>query len=112
LVFVAGYFNSLGTTSVNEETGNLLPGGFYLEQNFPNPFNPETTIIYSVPYETEIKLKVYNSIGEEIITLVDELKNAGTYKIFFRSSDLSSGIYFLELSSENYISTRKMILIK
>jgi endoglucanase len=112
LVFVTGYFSSYGTRSVEDETGSLIPHGFKLEQNYPNPFNPETTIIYSLSFETNVKLKIYNSLGEEAADLVDGTKEAGTYKYIFNASDLSSGIYFCRLISENYISTKKMILIK
>ena len=112
LVFITGYFNSLGVNSVGEGTGSLVPEKFHLEQNFPNPFNPETTIIYSVPYETKVRLQIFNSLGEEVITLIDETKSRGVYRFFFKSENLPSGVYFSRLTTKNFIETKKMILIK
>ena len=112
LVFVTGYFNSISATTIEDETGSLIPDGFYLEQNFPNPFNPETTIIYSIPHKTNVKIKIYNSLGQEITTLVDATKEAGIYKFFFNASNLSSGIYLCRFNADYFNDTRKMILIK
>ncbi|MFO7524291.1 MAG: T9SS type A sorting domain-containing protein, partial [Ignavibacteriaceae bacterium] len=94
-----------------------LPTRFVLEQNYPNPFNPSTKIEYSIPNAAtgqtlSVTLKVYDVIGNEVTTLVDEYKTAGIYEVEFDASQLSSGIYFYKLSAGSFISTKKMILIK
>jgi len=99
-----------GTTDV--DVIDQLPNDYNLGQNYPNPFNPATTISYSLPQSGFTKLTVYNSIGVEVNTLVSEIKSAGNYKISFEASELTSGIYFYDLTSNNFRSTKKMILIK
>lgn len=90
------------------------PTEFKLEQNYPNPFNPFTTITYHLPKTTNVELKVYDVLGNEIATLVNEEKPAGVYNVEFesKSSTLSSGIYFYKLTAGDFVSTKKMILIK
>jgi hypothetical protein len=90
----------------------ILPEQFELLQNFPNPCNPSTTISWQTPVGSHQTLKIYDVLGNEIATLVDEYRNAGSYEINFDASSLSSGIYFFQLISENFIETRKMILNK
>ncbi len=88
---------------------------FLLEQNRPNPFNPTTTIKYELFSETHVTLKVYDLIGREISILVDEVQGKGEYSVQFdasKFSNLTSGIYFYKLSTENYSDVRKMILTK
>ncbi|MBI1936518.1 MAG: T9SS type A sorting domain-containing protein [Ignavibacteriales bacterium] len=105
-------------TDVNAATE--IPADFTLNQNYPNPFNPSTTISYTLPVSGYTTLKVYDILGREIATLVNELKQAGNYSVEFGtqlarqggSSELPSGIYFYKLESGNYTSTRKMILMK
>jgi len=95
-----------------------IPTEFTLEQNYPNPFNPSTVIRYSIPRSTEFNsvpqttLKVYNILGNEVATLVNEQKSAGNYSVNFDASKLSSGIYFYTLSSGNFRETKKMMFIK
>ena len=101
---------SLVITSV--EDVNLLPVEFGLEQNFPNPFNPITTIKYSIPNETNVNLKVFNALGEQVVVLVNESKRAGNYEIEFNAASLPSGIYFYRLKAGSFIETKKMILLK
>jgi hypothetical protein len=96
---------------VNEIPGDV-PSTYALEQNFPNPFNPGTTINFSIPTEGFVSLDVYNSIGQKVATLVNETKTAGTYAVNFDASDLTSGIYFYKISSGNFSETKKMILLK
>ena len=99
-------------TSINESK-NLSPQGYSLLQNFPNPFNEATKISYTLPYSEHVTLKVYNLIGEEIYTLVNEFQNAGTYTSNFESHQFSGGIYFYELKVGNdFVDTKKMILAK
>lgn len=85
---------------------------FYLSQNYPNPFNPATVITYSLPRSGYVSLKVYNSVGEEIATLVNNINEAGSHKIEFDASRLSSGVYYYSLESGNFSQTNKMILMK
>jgi photosystem II stability/assembly factor-like uncharacterized protein len=90
----------------------LTPIEFSLSQNYPNPFNPSTTIKYQIPINGFVTLRVFNTIGEEVSTLVNEFKSAGNYEIHFDAEDLTSGIYFYRLKVDNFNSTRKMILLK
>ncbi|HSP88659.1 MAG TPA: T9SS type A sorting domain-containing protein, partial [Ignavibacteriaceae bacterium] len=85
---------------------------YSLSQNFPNPFNPTTNIEFHIPGSGFVSLKVYDVLGREIATLVNEEKPAGSYEVEFNATSLSSGIYFYELKAGNFIQTRKMILIK
>ncbi|MBT8379705.1 MAG: T9SS type A sorting domain-containing protein [Ignavibacteria bacterium] len=85
---------------------------FDLEQNYPNPFNPTTKIKYQIPESSFVKLKVYDVIGNEIATLVNEKKLAGTYEIEFYGTGLPSGIYFYQLKAGNFIETNKMLMLK
>jgi len=88
------------------------PLTFGLDQNYPNPFNPVTTISYSIPVEGLVTLKLYNTLGEEVAKLVEELKQAGNYTVKFNATSLISGTYFYRLQTENYTETKKMILLK
>jgi hypothetical protein len=89
-----------------------IPNNFTLNQNYPNPFNPVTTIKYSVPEESDVSLIVYNTLGEEILKLVNEVKEAGSYSIELNAAILPSGVYFYQLKSGSFIETKKMLLIK
>ena len=103
-------------TSINNGLSEI-PQNFILAQNYPNPFNPTTTIKYSLPFVgTEniksVKLIVYDILGKEVVTLVNEQKAAGNYKVEFDASRLSSGIYFYIIRSGKFIETKKMLLMK
>lgn len=89
-----------------------LPENFVLEQNYPNPFNPSTTIAYSVPHTGNVRLNVYDITGKQVATLVDDNKPAGSYSVTFDAQSLPSGIYYYRLTSNNYSTTRKMVLVK
>lgn len=91
---------------------NILSGNFTLSQNYPNPFNPTTTISYQLPVTSNVKLKVYDILGREVATLVNEEKPAGSYEVEFNGSGLSSGIYFYQLKAGNFIQTKKFVLMK
>ncbi|MGB5893268.1 MAG: T9SS type A sorting domain-containing protein, partial [Ignavibacteriaceae bacterium] len=91
---------------------NKPPYSFNLDQNFPNPFNPTTSIRFSLPSERFISLTVYDVLGSEIVTLVNEEKPAGEYEVEFNSKGLTSGIYFYQLKVGKFIETKKMILLK
>ena len=98
-------------TSVND-TESTLPSDYRLMYNYPNPFNPSTTIEYALPKQANVELKVFNSIGQSIKTLVSEVKSAGTHKVNFDAADLVSGVYFYQLQTESFVQTNKMILMK
>jgi len=90
----------------------LIPVQYALFQNYPNPFNPSTKITYTIPELSFITLKVYDVLGKEIATLVNEEKPAGNYEVEFDSSELTSGIYFYRLQAGSFVETKKMILLK
>jgi len=97
----------------NEIEVNLgFPAAFSLSQNYPNPFNPSTSIKYQVSSIAQVTLKLYDVLGNEVATLVNEEKPAGSYEVEFNASQLSSGIYFYKLQVDGFISTKKMTLIK
>lgn len=96
----------------NEEPGNIVPALFALEQNYPNPFNPSTNISYSLPSASEVKIEIFNMLGQNIATLVNEHQIAGNHTIQFDASSLSSGIYLYRLTAGSFVQTKKLTLIK
>jgi len=92
--------------------GDIGEKSFILEQNYPNPFNPSTVISYQLPVTSEVTLKVYNVLGNEVATLVDEYKPAGSYETKFDASGLASGIYFYQLKAGTFVQTNKMAYVK
>ncbi|NUM63620.1 MAG: T9SS type A sorting domain-containing protein [Ignavibacteriaceae bacterium] len=107
-------FSVLGASSVSgvDDEINIIPEDYVLYQSYPNPFNPSTTIKYSVPNDDNVSLKVFDILGREVELLVDEYKNAGTYSIEFNASRFASGVYFYQLQSGRFIETKKMILLR
>ncbi|MBK9098310.1 MAG: T9SS type A sorting domain-containing protein [bacterium] len=105
-------------TSVKDEL--IQPTEFILEQNYPNPFNPSTVISYQLPVSSEITLNVFDVLGNEIATLVDEYKPAGRCEVEFNAASLPSGVYFYQLravdpstgSGQAYVNTKNMLLLK
>jgi hypothetical protein len=97
-------------TSVEDETN--LVNDFTLEQNYPNPFNPSTKISWQSQIGSHQTLKIYDVLGNEVITLVDEYKPAGSYEVEFDASGLTSGIYFYKLIAGTFLETKKMMLLK
>jgi hypothetical protein len=108
-VFLSYLLNSL-LTSVNFVSQES--DGFALSQNYPNPFNPTTTISWRSPVSGYQSLKVYDVLGNEIASLVHEIKPAGSYEIEFDGSKLSSGVYFYQLKASEFIETKKLTLVK
>ena len=100
------------STSVENDNSTQLPENFLVYQNYPNPFNPSSKISWQSPVGSWQTLKVYDVLGNEVATLVDEYKPAGKYEVEFNASTLTSGVYFYQLKTENYIETKKMILMK
>jgi hypothetical protein len=103
--------NFQGVLSVNN-ISTEIPDSYKLSQNFPNPFNPSTVIRYSVTGNKYVSLKVYNALGNEVATLVNEKQNAGTYEVDFNGAGFSSGIYFYKFTADNFTDTKRMILLK
>jgi len=103
-----------GSTSYSNEihVKTVSPLVFNLFQNYPNPFNPVTTITFSIPQDGKVELKVYDVLGNEVATLVNEYREAGSYKVGFNGSTLSSGIYFYTLSAGSFIETKKLAILK
>ncbi len=107
------------TVGVDEPNPNITVNNFSLEQNYPNPFNPSTKISFTIPASplpfgkgTGVRLVVYDVLGNEIATLVNEEKSAGTYEVEFIPKNLTSGIYFYQLKAGSLVQTKKMILLK
>ena len=95
----------------NESIANI-PAEFALGQNYPNPFNPSTTINYDLPSSNFVTLKIYDLVGKEVATLVNEKLDAGRYSATFNGSNLASGMYFYKISAGEFTFVRKMVLIK
>jgi hypothetical protein len=89
-----------------------VPTSFSLDQNYPNPFNPSTTIEYALPDASQVRLEVFNAIGERVATLVDEEQDAGRYRAAFDASRLPSGVYLYRLAAGAQVSVRRMVLMK
>jgi hypothetical protein len=122
-LILAGYTNRINTEDdavVIKYSGpigiinysNEIPNGFELSQNYPNPFNPNTVFKFKVPYESNVRLVVYDVNGKNIETLVEENFKAGVYEYQWVGTKYSSGVYFYNLSTDNYSETKKMILLK
>ncbi|KUG25460.1 hypothetical protein ASZ90_004725 [hydrocarbon metagenome] len=99
-------------TDVEPNIFTNIQKDFSLSNNYPNPFNPTTTIQFSIPKSDNVTLKVYDILGREITTLINEYKHSGTYETKFNATNLASGIYFYTLNSGSTFITKKMLLIK
>ncbi len=100
------------TYSKTIEGNSAQPVQFKLDQNYPNPFNPSTTISYAIPTDNFVSIKMYNVLGNEVATLVNEVVTAGQHKINFNASKLSSGVYYYTINSGGFVDTKKLILLK
>ena len=122
----AGFVQITFSGASNFNISLLIPAGvkgsnilknYILEQNYPNPFNPSTVIKYTIPFESNVKLKIYNELGEEVKDLVSEIKSAGVYQLSFNAGGLSSGVYYYTIKAnsidgkENFQSTKKMVIL-
>lgn len=110
-VYVDNFYFYNSTTDVKEIIG-AAPSDFELGQNYPNPFNPSTLISYSIPQNSFVTLKVYDIIGNEVATLVNQSQSAGKYEVRFDASNLSNGVYMYTIKTDNFTATKKMILMK
>ncbi|MFA6980846.1 MAG: LamG-like jellyroll fold domain-containing protein [Ignavibacteriaceae bacterium] len=95
-----------------DEVKNTIPNEFALSQNYPNPFNPETRLSYQLPVTGKVSLKVFDILGREVATLVDEVKEAGTYQVSFNAKAFASGAYFYRFQSGDFVKIKKMVLLK
>ena len=101
-----------GNGIISVEEPEEIPTTYSLSQNYPNPFNPTTKIQYSLPEASNIKLSVYNSIGQEVMRLVNENQSAGKYIVDLNAQNLPSGVYFYRLQTSKFVDTKKMLLLK
>jgi hypothetical protein len=99
-----------GTLSIRDDAN--LPGKFLLRQNYPNPFNPTTTISYELTMSGLVTLKVFDVMGREVSTLVNQTQGTGNHEVVFNANNLASGIYYFSLTSQNYTVTKKMVLVR
>jgi hypothetical protein len=103
--------NGTSTQSIELQSIDIVTT-YALGQNYPNPFNPSTIINYQIPNDGQVTLKVYDVLGREVKTLVNEFKQVGRYSVTLDASSLATGVYFYRLTSGNYVSTRKMLMMK
>jgi hypothetical protein len=103
-------FRQSGTTTV--QRSSYPERGYFLRQNFPNPFNPTTVISYRLPIAAQVTLRIYDVLGKEIETLVNSHQNAGDYSVTLDAAHLSSGIYYYRLQTEGFTQTKQLVLIK
>lgn len=111
-IVINNHFGDLSTLPGVEKIENLIPASYTLEQNYPNPFNPGTKIRFGIPELANVRLTVYNLLGEEISTLVNGEHRAGVYEATFNALNLPSGIYFYALQTDKFSTTNKMLLLK
>lgn len=102
----------VGYTDVEDEQNSQQPKQYALNQNYPNPFNPSTTISYSIPNDGFVSLRIYNVLGQEIKSLVNQFQKSGNYKLMFDASNLPSGVYFYKIEANNFTQVKKMMLLK
>ncbi len=104
--------NDQPVNDINDEPKEQVPQSYSLEQNYPNPFNPNTTIRFSIPEPGIVQIKVFDLLGKEIKTLLNEYKQTGSYEVDFEAGDLPGGIYLYRMKSSGYLVTKKMLLLK
>lgn len=109
-IFVGTHTFTADPTSVGDNDG--LPSTYRMEQNFPNPFNPETRIEFSLPQGGHVRVAVYDVLGREVALLVNETREAGTHEVLFNANALPSGVYFYTMSAGSFAETKKMVLMK
>jgi hypothetical protein len=110
-MLVAAITEMGGTVDVDFEDNNL-PTSYSLDQNYPNPFNPATTIRFNLPEQAQVKVIIYDAIGNQLEVLADDVKSAGNHEVKWNASSYASGIYFYKLEANNFVQVRKMVLMK
>lgn len=106
------FFSVLPDTITTGISSAEIPRKFALNQNYPNPFNPSTIIEYSIPHQSDVELKIFNILGQEILTLVDEMKEVGNYKVLLDMAQYPSGVYVYQIRADNFRDVKKLLLIK
>jgi len=109
---IRGRYVDFGNMAGNINNTNVTPVEYALAQNYPNPFNPSTNIQYDLPKDGFVKIKIYDMLGKEVASLVNEHKMAGSYLVSFSGASLSSGVYFYRIETSDFIDTKRMILMK
>jgi hypothetical protein len=104
--------NSTSSPEADLREGTESPYEYSLSQNYPNPFNPATIIKYTLAGKNLVTVKIFDILGREVNTLVNEVKDAGNYEVLFDGSKLSSGVYFYSINSGNFTDTKRMLLVK
>ena len=112
LLTVDHQLRSSTVLDVNDGTSPVIPKGFSLNQNYPNPFNPSTEIRYQIPEVSRVTLKVFDVLGREVSTLVDEVQDSGFKSVKFDAGGLASGVYFYRLTAGGFADTKKLTLIR
>ncbi|MFZ2322391.1 MAG: T9SS type A sorting domain-containing protein [Ignavibacteriaceae bacterium] len=110
-IFISLAYATGGVNPVTLE-GSSIVDRWYLDQNYPNPFNPSTIIKYGMPSQSNVRLIVYNIIGEVVTELVNEIQSPGNYSVKWDASNVNSGVYFIKIKADNFVSIKKMLLIK
>jgi len=105
-------YDGSSTYSQVVEVNISSPTDFVLYQNYPNPFNPSTTIKFALPVESRVKINVFNSLGQLVETIMDKEMESGYHEVNFNASKYSSGVYLYQLQAQDYVSVKKMLLIK
>ena len=101
-----------GDLAATADPPPIAPSGFALLQNYPNPFNPSTTIRYAVPSSSFVTVRVYNTLGEEVATLVDGVQGAGVHEVRFDAAALATGVYLCRMQSGSFVEARKLLLVR
>jgi hypothetical protein len=104
-------------SSVDGPAPGSVPAAFALHQNYPNPFNPNTTIRYDLPQAVRVQIKIFNTLGQEITTLIDAVRPAGAYRVIWDSKNASgvqvaSGVYVYQINAGSFVDSKKMVLIR
>ena len=102
----------LGELLVEYDTEMGIPEEFILLQNYPNPFNPKTTIVFSLPRSSFVTITIFNMLGNEITTLVDESVASGNYQVEWDAGGQASGVYFYRIEAGLFVQTKKLLLLK
>ena len=116
-LWVSQIYASLAFTGAASSVSSVAyqqmnPGEFRLEQNFPNPFNPSTMIQYDIPHQSMVTLTVYNSLGQKVESLINEMQDAGYHEVKFDASGLASGAYFYRIQAGNFAATKTLMLLR
>jgi len=101
-----------GNLGQDQTTSTGLPKEFGLSQNYPNPFNPSTTIKFALPIDSHVVMKAYDVLGREVTTLIDSYLNAGYHIVTFDGARLSSGVYFCKMDASNFVSVKKLVVVR